>query len=383
MYGPEGTGSKIARFSLSTTGPFLDLSTLCVVGTVHNNNATVDRPLEFLGPSLGTLVQTARVLIGGVEVDKCDYVGRTEGMLGLLQSESKRRQDFSEGFGFQDGTSVGTDFRSASIAHTQSRKVVWKPKCLGILQMQSYLPIALASGGQCTLELQFVDTAADVCYTQGNHSTQWSITALQVCVDTVSVDSAFLSSLGSHLAQGGSIGMHWKSYMTSFYSILAAAAQIQHSRAHSRLNTLMLTFLDAGGVTTSSKAVNRFFIPATQQLKMFCQVGEQRFPSTLSNDCLPLFYHRLLGAIGASNSAGHAPCLTSASFAATGFIAVQDFEMVPGQAHHSGINTYASPLNINLENIGGATAGGITQAYVTTYHDVVLEMSAAGVVVST
>ena len=39
--------------------------------------------------------------------------------------------------------------------------------------------------------------------------------------------------------------------------------------------------------------------------------------------------------------------------------------------------------NINLENIGGATAGGITQAYVTTYHDVVLEMSAAGVVVST
>ena len=95
----------------------------------------------------------------------------------------------------------------------------------------------------------------------------------------------------------------------------------------------------------------------------------------------------------ARNSASHAPCLTSTSFggikaddgtaqAATGFIACQDFEMTPGQAHHTGINTFASPLAVSLEGIGGATAGGVTAAYLTTWHDVVCEISASGVTVS-
>ena len=29
VYGPDAVGAKVARFSLSTSGPFLDLSTLC------------------------------------------------------------------------------------------------------------------------------------------------------------------------------------------------------------------------------------------------------------------------------------------------------------------------------------------------------------------
>ena len=87
-YGPAAVGSKIARFSLSTSGPFIDLSTLCVAGTVSNLDAA--KPLTFLGPSLGVTVQSARILVGGVQIDSCDYLNRTEAMLGLLQSESKR-----------------------------------------------------------------------------------------------------------------------------------------------------------------------------------------------------------------------------------------------------------------------------------------------------
>ena len=95
-YGPATVGSKIARFSLNSSGPFLDLSTLCVYGTVKNRSAA--HPLQILGSSLGTLIHSARLLIGGIEVDRCDWLNRTEAMLSRMQSEDKRRQDFSEGF---------------------------------------------------------------------------------------------------------------------------------------------------------------------------------------------------------------------------------------------------------------------------------------------
>ena len=156
---------------------------------------------------------------------------------------------------------------------------------------------------------------------------------------------------------------------------------------------MYLTFMDSGGATHTSKACNRFFLPAAQELKMRVQVGEQRFPDSLDNDCVSLFYHRLLHAIGAANSASHAPCLTSESFGgikadtgvaqpATGFIACQDFEMTPGQAHHTGLNTFSSPLAVSLEGIGGETHGGVTACYLTTFHDVVMEVSQTGVAIS-
>ena len=247
------------------------------------------------------------------------------------------------------------------------------------------MPVALTSGGACVLELTFVDTAAEVVETSDAHSQGWRWTGLSAMMDVIQVDSAFLSSLGAHLAQGGSLQMSWKSYQTTFYSILASAAQITHSRANSRLNTLFLTFMDnlAAGNSHTSKACNRFFIPNDQELKMRCQVGEQRFPDSLDNDCLPMFYHRLLHAIGAANSVSHSPCLTSGSFGTNGFIACQDFETVPGQASHSGVNTFASQLSVFLEGITGAGQGtGVRAAYLTTYHDVMCEITANGVTVA-
>ena len=63
-------------------------------------------------------------------------------------------------------------------------------------------------------------------------------------------------------------------------------------------------------------------------------------------------------------------------------MACQGFESVPGQASHSGINTFSSQLSVSLEGIGGATAGGVTAAFLTTYHDVMLEITASGVTVA-
>ena len=55
---------------------------------------------------------------------------------------------------------------------------------------------------------------------------------------------------------------------------------------------------------------------------------------------------------------------------------------MPGQASHSGINTFSSQLSVFLEGIVGATAGSVTAAYLTSYHDVMLEVTASGVTVA-
>jgi len=176
--------------------------------------------------------------------------------------------------------------------------------------------------------------------------------------------------------------MSWKSYTTTFYSILAAAAQITHSRANSRLNSLFLTFM-GGAPSFTLKTCNRFHIPPSQALKLRAQIGESRYPDTLDVDCLPEFFHRLLAATGAANSMAHAPCLTSASYKADGFIACLDFEKVPGQSQHSGVNTFSSQLSVFLEGLqtdGGALA--LDSCYLTSFHDVMLEITANGCVVA-
>ena len=96
VYGPSGVGSNTVRFSLNTSGPFLDLSTLCISSSLTNRGAN---PLQILGPNIGACISSMRVLIGGQEVDYVQYSNRTEAMLSLLQSAGKQRQAYSEGFG--------------------------------------------------------------------------------------------------------------------------------------------------------------------------------------------------------------------------------------------------------------------------------------------
>ena len=42
------------------------------------------RPLTILAPSLSGLLSSARITIGGVEVSSCNYIARTEHLLGVM-----------------------------------------------------------------------------------------------------------------------------------------------------------------------------------------------------------------------------------------------------------------------------------------------------------
>ena len=382
VYGPSGVGTNVVRFSLSTSGPFLDLSTLCIMGTIKNRS--FDKDLTILGPNFGACITSMRLMIGGVEVDHVAYSNRTEAMLGLMQSHGKQLQTYSEGLGVGLINTNG-EILSDPILKNTSRKCIYKPAVLGCLGQQNYLPVALTSGGACTLECTFVSDGASCCDTtptNGDKSTDWVISGLSVLVDCIQVDSAFLSSLGAHLSGGGALNLAWKSYSTSFYSILSQAAQLAHSRSNSRLNSVFFTFLDANRELSGSKECNRFYMSPTADLKSFMMCGETRYPDSQNNHGLAMHYHRLLHAIGAVNNVAHHTSITNKSYKTDKFIGVQDFESLPSGADHSGINTYNSQLSLMFEGLGDPGSIPVS-CYVTSYFDAVLEITANGCTLST
>ena len=87
-------------------------------------------------------------------------------------------------------------------------------------------------------------------------------------------------------------------------------------------------------------------------------------------------------ATGAGHSGAHAPAIKSTDFAGDSFVAIQDFEACPHQAAGTGQNTFNSQLSLALEGITGAGTAAITGAILTSYHDVVMEISSSGVVVA-
>jgi len=379
VYGPSGVGTNVIRFSLSTSGPFLDLSTLCIIGTLTNRDAVKD--LTILGPNFGACITSMRMMIGGVVVDEVQYSNRTESMLSLLQSEGKQIQAYSEGLGAGSRDALG-NLSSTPIPKTASRRCIYKPTVLGCLQQQNYLPVALTSGGACTLECTLVSDAAACCDTSSTtNSTDWVLSGLAVLVDCIQVDSAFLSSLGAHLSNNGSLQLAWKSYSTSFYSILAANAQLAHSRANSRLNAVFFTFLDGGRGATASKECNRFYMSPSADLKSHVMCGESRYPDSQNNHGLAMHYHRLLHAIGSVNNVAHHTAIENKAYALNKFIGVQDFEALPSAADHSGINTYNSQLSLMFEGLGAPGSLPLS-CYITSYFDVMMEVTANGITIS-
>ena len=370
VYGPTG-GANLARFSLNTSGPFLDLSSLAIVGTLKNKSTY---PLTILGPNFGTCIQSMRLIVGGVIVDSVDYSNRVESMLGFMQSESKLKMDYSEGLGYVSGDSA-TAFVSKPIAANASKKSVYRPKCLGSLFGQNMMPTALVSGGSTVLEVQFVNTGAECCDDTGTNSANWEISGLSVLVDCITCDSSFLSSLGAHLAGGGSMQMSWKAYTCSFYSVLATNMQIAHSRANSRLNTLFFSFYREGTEKTL-KMCNNHYLPSQTTLKTRVQLGEARYPDILDNG-REVHFHRLLHAMGAINNVSHAPCMTDTTFATNRFIGCQDFEILPSM-DHSGVNSFNSQLTLNLEGIGPADELP-TGVFIISSYDCMMELSAGGI----
>jgi len=174
VYGGQ-TGSKVCRFEISaSTGSMVDLKSLCISGTVFNLDSG---NIQFLSPSLSGLLSSARVTVAGVEASSCDHIARTEHMLSLMQSDDVRRSDFNSGFGLADATAIELhgEFTIQPIPAGTSRNAVWKPRSLGVLQCDSYMPLSMLAGNMF-VELTFADDPKS-----GLNTTSRSLSAMWTC----------------------------------------------------------------------------------------------------------------------------------------------------------------------------------------------------------
>jgi len=370
QYSPSGV--KQMRFSITTTGPFVDFSSLALQAKITNNSST--SALTILGPGLGTMLQEARIFLGSVECERVSHYGRTEAMLQRLMPWEKRVQLYDEQLGYSAGSIAGDDFVSASIPAGGSKTVVWRPQALGLCQQANYIPTAFISGGGAILELLLANTAAEVCDSTG--SLDWSLSDVKLLVDCVTVDAAFLTSFSKHLLSGGSLTLNPKCYSTVMYSVNSPSMQLVHARAYTRVNTAFVTFYRADANT--QKQCNTFYLAATgKDMSMQTQIGERVWPDHRC-DNMRQFWHRLLHAIGVANSTSTVN-ITAGPYESDSFIAATDFEACPGQSHGSGMSTANSQMVIDLRDLGTGGADLPTTAFVTVWHEALIEISQDGV----
>jgi hypothetical protein len=246
--------------------------------------------------------------------------------------------------------------------------------------MPSYLPVSMVPGAQMTLEITWVSDPTVCCNTSAGHTANWNVSNLVVHVDVISVESSFLSSLSAHIQTGKSLQMQYQNYHTSYHTLLSAAIQLTHSRAASRLNTVLVTL--ATGDTATAKAVNTLYIPSSQDLKARITIGEKRFPATEDTQGLSLFYKRFMQAMQRMP-----PNITREQFETDAFVAAFDLESAP-LIQHSGISTNNAPLSLFMEGISTGSPGSPGSAnapasalFLHIAYDTLLEVTLRGVVV--
>jgi hypothetical protein len=372
IYSPQGV--KQLRFSLGTQGAFVDMSSLAIQATFTNGSST--QSCTILGPSIGTLIQEARVYMGNIEVERVNFYNRTESMLSRFLPFDKRAQMYDEGFGFSAGTIAGNDFVSAAIPASSSKTVIWRPQALGLCNQRNYIPTAFVSGGGVVIELLLTNTAAEVCDSTG--STNWTLSDAKILVDVVNCDPGFLTSMSKHLLSGGSLTLNTKCYNTVLYSVGGPTMTLQHVRAFTRLNSFFLTFFKTEANT--KKLCNTFYLSTQgQNISVQAQIGERQIPDNRT-DNIAQHFHRMLHTIGVANSATTIN-ITRGAYGSDSFISATDCEAVP-EAHASGMSTHNAPLVLDVQHMGATSADLPSTAYLLCFHECLVEISQEGVSVA-
>ena len=372
-YSPQGV--KQMRFNIGTqAGAFCDLSSLALQCTFTNNSTT--QSCTVLGPSIGALLQEARIYLGNIECDRVTYYSRTEALLSRFLSADKRAQLFDEGFGFSAGSLAGNDFVAAAVPASTSKTVIWRPQALGLCNNKNLIPTAFIPGG-LVLEFLLANTSQECVDSSG--SSDWTLSDAKILLDVVNVDPGFLTSLSKFLLNNGTLTLNTKNYATTMFSVNSPSMTLQHVRSFTRLNSFFLTFFKSE--TNTQKQLNTFYLsPQGQNISVQAQIGEKQLPDNRV-DNLSQHYHRLLHTIGVANSASTIN-ITRGPYASDSFISGTDCEAVPGEAHGSGLSTMNAPLVLDIQNLGTSSSDLPTSAFLLCFHETLIQVSQDGVQVA-
>ena len=138
--------------------------------------------------------------------------------MSLMVSDDERRSDYARSFGL--GNAAATDihgrYTTKAIPSGQSRDAACRPRTLGVLEMNSFLPVSMCPGGVCVLEMVFADVAASCCDTTTGHGTLWHVSDLVCNVDVLAIDATFLTSVLQHLYGGNVLQMQYSNRTPRF-----------------------------------------------------------------------------------------------------------------------------------------------------------------------
>jgi len=177
--------------------------------------------------------------------------------------------------------------------------------------------------------------------------------------------------------------MHYRCNFKLSHRILLVAVrrhsvEPQPSRIQAKLGTRHLR--QDGAAASAKKTQNDLFLPPTQALKARLTIGERRFPATEDLQGIALFYRKLLQGLGKMSVT--APAISRQQFKKSSFMATFDLEAAP-KIQHSGISTPNAPLNVFSESLfTSVDPTPVTQMYLQTTSDVLMEVNRRGVLIS-
>ena len=150
-----------------------------------------------------------------------------------------------------------------------------------------------------------------------------------------------------------------------------------------------MTYVDTAGLTDTKKLGNTFHAPGAPQTGLapndkfssFVQIGATRYPQG-QNEGMREHWWRYMAGLGIATSGQFTANNSIEDYSKDAFIQLTDLERAGASATHSGESTYGATLTIDLRNMNPGSTAAPGLIYVTLYHDLIVDMSDAGVTVA-
>ena len=325
VFAPNGV--KVIRLQL-TGDTWLDPTTIKIAFDVLNNDTTAGHDLKPLGQPF-LFFRRARVLCGSALIEDIDEFGRWSQQMHMLQPETKRANDFVDGFDgerFDKDTPVpsttvkGVD-EMQFIPPGERATCMFSPY-LGILTQDRYLPLRYAP---ITIELEICNLQTEPIvepsgdrHTAAKTSTNWQIENVKVFADTIMLDNELDNQFAEHLLSGNTMPIQFSSYTNQTQSVLSPDIFLNISRAVTRLKDIYVSFYgppdpigsDAAAKTANlafqqawRKRVNYFKHPTGNKndLELQLTIGSKIYPDFPIKSSAEFFY-RLECALGVQDN---------------------------------------------------------------------------------
>ena len=126
---------------------FVDLSSLLLVGVLHNDSTT--EHLHPLTCGIHGMISRFSVYVSGSKAEDIMMYGRTHEMfLRLMPTDVRRNLAVASGYGAATGSSSGNDFDPGSLSQSSATNFTHKPILSGICNCGKYMPLQFwAQGG--------------------------------------------------------------------------------------------------------------------------------------------------------------------------------------------------------------------------------------------